>query len=159
MHSTKALNATGDRELLYLDCLSSPWLLYAQTEGKSDLFLKSDLKDPNLSMWLDCSFVYRHHQLICIGCFGNYVGVSHWVRSWRSFPTAWEIEIHISLPNNHTVKSHGGLYISAWLSTGCCCLCCPQCHSACSCMESAQLIWCNSMTVDMTLLCVTVQPT
>ncbi len=37
--------------------------------------------------WPDRICVSKYHQHICIGCCGNSVGVSNYVRWWRGFPT------------------------------------------------------------------------
>lgn len=40
------------------------------------------------SYWICVS---RHHRLICIGCYGNVIGISNYVRRWCGFPT-WKHE-------------------------------------------------------------------
>ena len=56
-------------------------LSYIETAGKSDLLLKSDLKDGVSALLFANDQIHQtfgsgHHQHICMACCGNDVGVS-----------------------------------------------------------------------------------
>ena len=82
-------------------------------------------------------FWSRHHQPICIGCCGNSVAISNYnICWWHSFPTQkhekWRYIISLALSQSQCRT--------------------PPYHSASNSVDSAQPLWCISITLDLTSL-------